>query len=216
MKTVIFDLDGTLINSLDVWRKLDDDFLAKRGKTATESYRKTINELPFPQACQYIIDFFSLDMNVDEVMNEFNEAAIYEYGHNIPFKQGAPEFVRGLKKAGKKLAIATSSTRECCKAILKREGLTDCFDDVIYADECGGGKADEKFFDYLLNRLGTTPEETVFYEDMYYSAVTAHKKGIKVIGLDNRALVKVGYDERLENIAERIITNYDKELEYYL
>ena len=216
MKTVVFDLDGTLINSLDVWRKLDDDFLFKRGKIPNESYRKVINELPFPEACQYIIDYFGLDMTRDEVMREFNEAALYEYSFNIPYKQGAVEFVKALKKLGYKLAIATSSTRECCTAILKRENLLELFDDILYADECGNGKADPKFFAFLLHRLNAGADETVMYEDMYYSARTAFSSGIKVVGLDNRALVEVGYDEKLVDVCQRIITDYDEEIRHYI
>lgn len=107
---VIFDLDGTLINSMGVWAKIDVDFLKKRGFDVPLDYADEVSARSFYEVAQYTIERFALPETADELMREWNDMAAYAYSHSVFLKPHAKEYLALLKAKNFRLGIATSLT----------------------------------------------------------------------------------------------------------
>ena len=136
----IFDLDGTLTRSNHVWSKIDEEFLGKRGIKVPEDYFKQVSAMNFEQAAVYTNDRFSLGENIQNIMKEWFDMAVYEYTNVIELCGNAGEYVRKLKEQGRKIALATASTEELYKPVLKRNGILDQFDCFVSTEQVERGK----------------------------------------------------------------------------
>ena len=108
MKAYIFDLDGTLLDSMHIWEQIDIDFLIGRGLSVPPDYLESVSALSFPEAAAYTIERFNLPDSPENLLTEWNNMAIYAYGHTIPMKPYAKDYLDTLKKSKIKLGIATS------------------------------------------------------------------------------------------------------------
>ena len=128
IKGVIFDLDGTLLSSTDVWRKIDVEFLGKRGLEVPEDYVETITPMEFKQIADYTIERFHLAETPEAVMDEWNTMAKDAYENKVQIKPGVKELLTALKKGNIPMAVATSNIEALYKPCLKRNGILEYFD----------------------------------------------------------------------------------------
>ena len=123
IKGIIFDLDGTLLDSMDLWVRIDKEFLEKRGLEYTQDYSKAITALEIKETAIYTINRYNLKESVSEVICEWKEMAINEYKNNINLKEGVIQFLKYLKEKGIKMAIATSSSKDFFIPCLERHNI---------------------------------------------------------------------------------------------
>lgn len=162
----IFDLDGTLTRSNHVWSKIDEEFLGKRGIKVPEDYFKQVSAMNFEQAAVYTNDRFSLGENIQDIMNEWFDMAVYEYTNVIELCGNAGEYVRKLKEQGRKIALATASTEELYKPVLKRNGILECFDCFVSTEQVKRGKGFPDVYELAAEKLGLEAKACVVYEDI--------------------------------------------------
>lgn len=162
----IFDLDGTLTKSNHVWSKIDEEFLGKRGIKVPEDYFKQVSAMNFEQAAVYTNDRFSLGENIQDIMKEWFDMAVYEYTNVIELCGNAGEYVRKLKEQGRKIALATASTEELYKPVLKRNGILECFDCFVSTEQVKRGKGFPDVYELAAEKLGLDAKACVVYEDI--------------------------------------------------
>ena len=150
----IFDLDGTLTRSNHVWSKIDEEFLGKRGIKVPEDYFKQVSAMNFEQAAVYTNDRFSLGENIQDIMKEWFDMAVYEYTNVIELCGNAGEYVRKLKEQDRKIALATASTEELYKPVLKRNGILDQFDCFVSTEQVKRGKGFPDVYELAAEKLG--------------------------------------------------------------
>jgi len=181
--SAIFDLDGTLIDSMWVWERIDVDFLAKRGIEVPPDYFDAISALGFRETANYTIGRFSLDESPDALMREWNDMAMYEYSNNIGLKPGVGEYLERLRAAGVRLAVATSSPPELSEPVLANNGIRSLFEAVCTAGDVTRGKEFPDIFLYAAERISTPPERCLVFEDTLPAVRSAKRAGMSVWGV---------------------------------
>lgn len=183
-KAAIFDLDGTLLDSMGVWSQIDVDFLARRGFAVPQDYTATVAPMEFRQIADYTIARFGLDETAEAVMAEWDAMAREAYAHAVQAKPGAMEYLRDLKKAGVRLGVATTLTRGLREPALRHTGLFDLFDDIISPDEAGcPGKSRPDVYLLEAGRLGVEPADCIVFEDLLVAIRSAKSAGMRAWGM---------------------------------
>ena len=189
-KGVIFDLDGTLIDSMDVWEKIDIEFLEKRNISIPKDYIEKVNDMSFKEVAKYTIERFGLKENEDDLIKEWNEMALFEYSNNIKLKPNVKEYLQKLKFNNIRIGLATSSPRELYEVVLKNNKIYDYFDTIISLQDV---KRDKNYPDiYLLTakKLEINIYDCVVFEDILVAINTLKKANFKVIGVYDKYSIK--------------------------
>lgn len=182
-KAAIFDLDGTILDSMWLWDKIDIDFLAKRSITLTEDYSREICAKSFREIAEYTIRYFHLDETAEDIMDEWTNMAIYEYSHNVPLKPYAREYLKHLKDSEIKIGAATSLTKTLYEAALKNNGIYDLFDAVTSADEVPRGKEFPDIYLLAAKKIDALPKDCIVYDDILNALTGIKKAGMRAYGV---------------------------------
>jgi len=179
-KAYIFDLDGTLLDSMGVWEQLDVDFLEKRGIAVPPDYMNAVSPMTPYEAAAYTIKRFALQDSIDGLMREWNEMAAYAYGHTVRMKPSAKEYLMTLRERGVKLAVATSLSAELCVPVLRNNGIDNIFHAICRTDEAGCGKSRPDVFLLAARKIGVAPGDCLVFEDILAAVKSAKNAGMSV------------------------------------
>lgn len=183
IKYIIFDMDGTLLDSLSVWADSDREFITGLGMEYHQKHSFAMKKMHFDSACEYLVREFSLPFSAVETGERILEIVEEHYINGVPLKDGAEEFLAAAKNAGIKMCVATSNKKALAEASLKTKGIMDYLEFVITSDEVGGGKETPEIFLKAAERLGAVPSETAVFEDSIHAVLSAKSAGFKVIGI---------------------------------
>ncbi|MBT1165294.1 HAD family hydrolase [Bifidobacterium simiarum] len=166
-RAAIFDLDGTLLDSMRVWTDVDNEFLRRRGLDVPSDYAESIAHLSFDECARYTVERFGLPDSPEDLMDEWNRMAFDAYATTVPLKPHAGEYLRYLKATGAKLAVATSLPPNFREPVLRRLGVFDLFDVLCSVDDVGHVSKDKPDV-YLraASRIGVDPTDCTVFEDI--------------------------------------------------
>ena len=204
----IFDMDGTLIDSMWVWLKVDIDYLKKRNIPMPENLKSEIEHLSFIDCARYFKKTFSLPETIEEIMEEWNTMAYTEYLENVQVKEGVPAFLKKLKASGTKLALATSNCRLLLEVALKKFQIYDLFDAIVVTDEVGKPKSEPDVFLKAAELIGVQPSNCVVFEDILPAVKSAKKAGMKVVAISDDSSINQREEIRLN--ADKFIKEYSE------
>ena len=183
MKAAIFDLDGTLIDSMGIWHKIDIDFLTGRNIPVPDDISTVVKNMSFTEAALYFKERFSLADTCEELMQIWNDMAYLEYANNINLKKGAREYLSMLSQNGVKLGVATASDLILVEAVLGRHSIDSLFHTVVTVSDVGKGKENPEIYLLAAKKMGVCPEECVVFEDSLHAVMGAKRAGMKVFGV---------------------------------
>ncbi|MBR2038319.1 MAG: HAD family phosphatase [Lachnospiraceae bacterium] len=205
IKACLFDMDGTLLDSMHIWKDIDIEFLGRFGYELPPTLQREIEGMSFRETACYIKDRFSLPPSIEEIMNIWNEMAFQKYSEEIFFKEGAFEFVKMLKEKGIRTAICTSNSRELVNAVAEHLGFMPYFDTIITSCEVGAGKPAPDIYLEAAKRVGVEPEHCLVFEDIVTGLTAGKRAGMKlcavedVYSADQREAKKAMSDYYVEN-----------------
>lgn len=205
----IFDMDGTIMDSLGVWEKIDREFLEnKRGISVPDDYVHAISAMSFTEIANYTKKRFNLPDSPDELKAEWTQMAQLEYANNILLKDGVREYIGKLKNHGKKIILCTSSPDYFFIPCLKNNGVYEMFDSFANTCEAGEGKNSTKVFLLAAEKAGKAPERCIVFEDVLSAATSAKNAGMKVCGVfDERG---ISYRKEMQELCDYYIDSFNE------
>ena len=165
-KGYLFDLDGTLLDSMGVWEQIDVDFLTRRNIPVPEDYAQAIAPMGFRRAAEYTIARFGFSQSPEEIMEEWHQMAVEQYAHHLSLKPGAKEYLEELKQQSKPLAVVTASYPELYQPALERGGVLDLFDTIVTVNQVPRGKGFPDIYLEAAKRIQVPPQQCAVFEDI--------------------------------------------------
>ena len=206
IKACLFDLDGTLLNSMHIWKDIDIEFLGWYGYDLPPTLQREIEGMSFKETACYIKERFDLPTPIDEIMDIWNKMAFQKYSEEIFFKEGAFEFVKMLKEKGIKTAICTSNSRELVDAAAEHLGFAPYFDTIITSGEVGAGKPAPDIYLEASRRVGVEPEYCMVFEDIVTGLTAGKRAGMKLCAVED--LYSADQQEAKKAMADYYVENY--------
>ena len=199
----IFDADGTLLDSMHVWRNLGSLYLQSRGITPEKGLSARLWPLSYSQGCMYLKEHYGLHESVIEIQEGISGMIEGFYRDDAELKPGVREFLEVLRRRDIHMVIATSGDRELLLSALTRNGIAEYFDAIFTCSELGTDKHHAKIFMACADALGLEPGNIAVFEDVLYAIESAKSAGFITCGV---------YDESSINDRQRIIDAAD----YYI
>lgn len=189
IEAAIFDLDGTIADSLDIWSDIDTEFFAMFGLELPDDYQDAVKTMDFKAAAKYTKELLGLSWTEEEIIEKWNLMCRDEYAHNIPLKDGAEEYIKELSLRGVKLGLATASGPELFGPLLRRHGIYDCFETFVTTTQAGKDKNSPDVYLLCAEKLSCKPERCMVFEDILPGVLSAKSAGMTVTAvLDSHSL----------------------------
>jgi len=186
IRYAIFDLDGTLLDSMWIWENIDLELLMKYGKIPSPALREKIRTMSVKDACEFFKDELSLSASVEEMIGIIGKIAEEKYEKEVRPKKYVPEMLRNFSENGVRMCVATASLRKNALTVLRKFDLLRYFDFILAADDVKTSKDDPEIFNLCAEKLGVSPGRIVVFEDSFQAAQTAKKAGFPVCGVYDR------------------------------
>lgn len=183
MKDLVFDFDGTLVDSMPTWGGKMLRILKEEGVSYPENIIEIIVPLGDAGAARYFIETLKAPSSMESLLFRMDAYALPKYQNEIPEKEGVFETLRALKARGHRLYVLTASPHRMLNPCLARLGLTPLFDGVFSCDDFSTTKANPEIYDRLSARIGSTKENLVFFDDNLGACQTAIKAGVQTVGV---------------------------------
>lgn len=181
-KSMIFDMDGTLLDSMGMWQALDRRFLRENGIEPPPDISDIVKKMTVDTSSAYFVERFRLPMTPQQVKARVEQLAAEAYQETLPLKAGAKEFLEAAALHGIPCAIASVTYPALLEAALNRLGIRQYFRCILTPDSGTEGKHAPDIYLETARLLGTTPAETVVMEDALYAAETAAAAGFCTVG----------------------------------
>ncbi|MCH5191223.1 MAG: HAD family phosphatase [Oscillospiraceae bacterium] len=206
IKGAIFDLDGTLLDSMAVWHDVDVQFFSRRNIEMPADYQEKIKNMHFPSAAEYTKARFSLPDSIQSIIDEWRSLCFEAYQNHIRLKDGANEFLHTLHENGVKIAYATASEEQLCSAVLTSNNVIELFSAKAYVEEAGKSKAHPDVYLLASERLGLKPSECMVFEDILQGVRGAKKGGFPVCGVYDSCSKSEA--EEIKRVSDLYITSF--------
>lgn len=185
IKAVIFDLDGTLVDSMWMWRDIDIEFLASKNIPFEEDLQEKIEGMSFTETAIFFREYFHLTETVEELKSIWNDMAMEKYRYEVPLKNGVVEFLEYLKKNDIKMGIATSNSKELVEAVNMAHHLDNYISCFVTACSVNKGKPAPDVYLEAARRLQVEPEYCLVFEDIVKGMEAGKNAGMKVCGVED-------------------------------
>lgn len=202
----IFDMDGTLLDSMPHWRMQNIYFLQDRNLPVPKEIAESPYFFSSHVAAKLYVQLYDLGISPDAIIEEYIDRMDKAYQSEIQPKKGAKDFLETLKQAGVKMCIATLTPEDVAKRALAKHGLLDYFEFVITSSLSGFNKGDPAYFDMVTAKLGSVSKRCMVFEDSLYAAQGAKKANCRVIAVEDAT--NVPDQEALKQIADVYIQDF--------
>ncbi len=198
----VFDLDGTLVDSMEIWSEIDEEFFAKRNMPVPDGYQANIAHLGFRDVAAFTVKNYLPEEREDEIIAEWNGMCREKYAAagGRYFKADAVRFVRALSERGVKMCVATASSPELFVPVLEAGGIYGLFEGFFTVDDAGRNKSFPDIYLLAAKKLGLSPGKCVAFEDSFAALCAAKKAGMQTVAV---------YDRSSEGRWEALKTNAD-------
>lgn len=202
----IFDMDGTLIDSMIFWKNLASEYLSSKGVTQIPAdILERIKPMTMSESAALFQQEFRLTGDPEAEMNAMMDA---HYRNDIPLKPGVREYLQTLHSRGVRMCVASATAEHLMETCLTRLGVRDCFEFLLSCETVGTGKRSPLVYHESAGRLHATAAEIAVYEDALYAVQTAKEAGYYVVGVYDDSAAKNWLT--IEKLADEIVLNWEE------
>ena len=207
-KGAIFDLDGTLLDSMHIWHDVDVEFFKRRNLPLTTDYVDVIKNMHLPAAAVYTKEKYNLSESADTIVEEWLQLCRDAYLSKVDLKSGVYNYLKKLHDNGIKMAFATASEKAVCEQALKNHGIFDFFTDFAYVSEINIGKTEPDIYLLASERIGVKPQECIVFEDIIEGIRSAKKANFITCGVFDKSSAE---DEaEIRSVADYYIKSFEE------
>lgn len=197
MKAAVFDVDGTLVDSISFWENLAKNYLISIKITPKDNLNKALEILTIEEGVLYMKEEYNIEKTPIEIRKEMDELMFSFYKKDVKLKPYVIEMIKFLNYKGIRLAIASVISEELILSVLDRYNIANYFEFIQTCENTNISKDDEEFFKVLIRRLNLKPNEIFLFEDSLYSMKSAKRVNLNVIAVEEKSSIK-----NLEEIVE--------------
>jgi len=203
----IFDMDGTLTDSMGVWNRLSEEYITGLGFDYSRDLLNATAHLTVLDTAELFVRHYGLPKTPEQAAAEINALMEQHYRTDIPLKPGARAVLDRMGAAGVKMCVASSTSPDLLDICLRRLGVRDCFQFLLSAEEVGAGKDRPDIYLEAARRLGGTPQNTLVFEDVIFAVRTAKAAGFEVAAIYDES--SAAEQEALKAAADCYLTSWD-------
>lgn len=207
---VIFDMDGTLLDSAEMWQGVAGRYIMSLRKTPAADLGAKTKAMTLDQLCSYLKSEYAIATTEEKIAKGFNTILREDYLAGVDIKEYVPILLERFKQKGIAMCIATSTDKNIADEILARLGIRDYFSHIVTCEEAGSGKEDPDVFIRAQQILGTPKEETVVFEDGVLAVRGAKEAGFYVIAIADES--EKENREEIKQLADRYIESFEEML----
>lgn len=185
IKAVIFDLDGSLVDSMWMWRDIDIEYLGRFGIPLPENLQHEIEGMSFSETAIYFKEHFPIPDSIEQMKEDWNSMAWNKYLHEVPLKEGVADFLKGCRDRGILLGIATSNSRELVENIADVHGFHNSFQCIMTGCDVAHGKPFPDIYLAVADKLGVKPQNCLVFEDIIPGIQAGKSAGMRVCAVDD-------------------------------
>lgn len=211
INAVLFDLDGTLVDSMWVWKDIDVEFLSDYGIELPNDLQSDIEGMSFTETAMYFKNRFGFKESVDDIKRIWNDMAYERYTKIIPMKEGALEFLNYLKAKGIKTGIATSNSRELVTGMLHAKNINDLFDIIKTSCDVNAGKPAPDIYLRSAEELNVSPKNCLVFEDIPMGILAGKNANMRVCSVYDD--YSKNQDSKKRALADYYINTFNEVLE---
>lgn len=208
IKAALFDLDGTLVDSMWMWKAIDIEYLGRYQIDLPEDLAQCIEGMSFTETAVYMKERFQIPEEVETMKAAWNEMAHDKYAFEVPLKAGAYDFLKSLKEQGIRLAIATSNSRELAETVLHAHQILDWFDAVVTGCDVKAGKPAPDIYLTAAKLLKVKPEECLVFEDVPQGILAGKRAGMTVYAIEDTYSADLKKEK--QKLADYYIKDYNE------
>lgn len=205
-KAVIFDLDGTLVDSMWMWKSIDIEYLKRYNIDLPSDLQSAIQGMSFSETAEYFKERFQLEDSIDKIKADWNQMAWDKYANEVPLKAGVAQFLEQLKEQGIKMGIATSNSRELVDLVTKKQNIHSYFQSIRTSCEVEKGKPSPDIYLLVANDLQVKPSECLVFEDVVQGIMAGKNANMTVCAVeDDYSVMDI---KKKQEIADYYIKSY--------
>lgn len=207
IRGAIFDMDGTLVDSMFMWDELGKIYVENKGKVPEDGLTKMLSRMSMRQAADYLKKNYGLQETPEEIIAEIYGIMEDFYRKEVKEKPGIRKVLEDLKAAGVVMCVASATDSYMVEYALECVGIRKYFQSVFCCREVGEGKHSDKIYQVARENLGTQVEETVVFEDALHAAETAKRAGFPLVAVWD---VSEKEQERMKELGDIYMTDYEQ------
>lgn len=207
ISALLFDLDGTLVDSMGIWKEIDIEYLGQYNIALPDDLQKCLEGMCFFDTAVYIKERFGIEDDVENIMNTWNKMAEYKYSHSVFLKDGAIKLLKTAKINNIKTAIATSNSRILCNAVINALNIGKYFDYILTGCDSLKSKPDPEVYLTAASKLNVSKESCLVFEDIIPGILSGKNAGMKVCVVEDK-YSHATYEEKMR-LADYYIKDYN-------
>ena len=209
LNCAIFDMDGTLVDSMRQWDDLGFEILRRHGREPRPDFRDMTVPMGMRAASEYCVRAYDLPCTAEDVVGEMNRCMLDFYRSEVKCKPGVEKFLSILKMEGVSMYVATATDRPLVETALRTAGIADYFKGIITCGEAGAGKGESpKIYEYAMKRLRGNKLDTVVFEDSWAAIRPAKAAGFRVAGIYDNSMA--GHWEEIKATADYAYESWEE------